>query len=112
MAGGWSYVVVTSVTWSLHEGLAVSAEIAFGSGILLALFMNVFLLKRFVFRSDISYWETGLKFILTSVLIRAAEFFLFVVFLSFGIYYLVASTVAMMIGAATKYVVLRAFVYR
>lgn len=112
MVGGWSYAVVTTTTWGLHEGLGVSEKMAFATGIVLALIINIFLLKMFVFRSAKGYWETGSRFVLTSVLIRGGEFLLFVVLLRFGTYYLLASTLAMFVGASIKYIVLKMLVYK
>ncbi|MCV2875546.1 GtrA family protein [Rhodobacteraceae bacterium XHP0102] len=113
IVGGWSYIVVTTVTWALHELSGITEEGAFAAGILLALMFNVVLLKIFVFRSEKGYWETGSRFVLTSMVIRGIEFSLFWALLHHvGIYYLLASTVAMFIGATAKYLFLRAFIYR
>lgn len=112
LVGGWSYIVVTGVTWTLHEWLFFGFEKAFAAGIIVALVINVFLLKKFVFRSQLGYWDTGSKFVITSLAIRALEFSLFVLLTRLEVYYLLASTVSMFLGASTKYIVIKFFVYK
>lgn len=113
VVGAWSYLVVTVCTFFLHESFGASPEISFAVGIAVALALNIFLLKRFVFISDKSYWLTGSQFVITSLTIRLFEFCVYWALLYYTeSYYLMASTAAMFLGATTKYFVLKRYVYK
>jgi len=109
--GFGSYILVTTVTFVEHELLGVSERMSFIVGIGLALSLNVCLLKIFVFRSKRGFFDTGSKFILTSLLFRGLEFLIYSFLLQVQVYYLIASTVAMFIGAFTKFFFLKFIVY-
>lgn len=111
LVGFGSYILVTTVTFVVHELIGASERVSFIAGIGLALFLNVYLLKIFVFSSKRGFLDTGSKFILTSLLFRGFEFLIYSFLLQAQVYYLVASTVAMFIGAFTKFFVLKFVVY-
>lgn len=112
LVGAWSYLLVTACTFFLHESFGATPELSFAVGIAVALLLNIFLLKRFVFISDKGYWSTGSQFVIASLTIRLFEFCVYWVLLYFEVYYLIASTVAMFLGATTKYFVLKRYVYK
>lgn len=111
IVGCASYIFVTGFIYILHEGFKLTESWAFALSLLSVSLINVFVLKFYVFRSSISLLRSGVGFLTVSFSMRGFEFLVFYILFSFGFYYLIASTIAMAVGAVSKYALIKYFVY-
>tara|TARA_R110001599_G_scaffold96554_4_gene249644 strand:- start:659 stop:1045 length:387 start_codon:yes stop_codon:yes gene_type:complete len=109
--GGSSYLLVLMVTFSLHELLFFSEEKSFILALLCAFFLNLITLQFFVFKGNTNILTLGLRFVFFSVFFRLIEFLFFTFLLHINVYYLLATTISMVIGTLTKYFIYKRYLF-
>lgn len=112
LVGCASYVFVTGMTYLLHRSAGLPESVSFAGSLVLVSLFNVVVLKVLVFRSEASFVRSGLGFLFSSFLMRCLEFVLFLALFKMGVHYLIGSTVAMAVGAVSKFILLSKVVFK
>lgn len=121
VAEGLRFAVVGILSYSLGAGLAYAfkewaglrAEVAVALSLTILLLTNFGLNRQYVFRAQGALPRAFVRFALTSALMRAAEYVLFLcAFRWLGLGYLVAFTLALVISNGLKFVLYRQVVFK
>lgn len=120
-AEGLRFAAVGILSYSLGAGLAYAfkewagfrAEVAVALSLTILLLTNFGLNRQFVFRSQGALPRAFLRFAITSALMRAAEYVLFLAgFRWLDLGYLYAFTLALVISNGMKFVLYRQLVFK
>lgn len=106
-----SYGLVNTLFITFIELLHLTHRLSFFLALLISLFINNIILKFFVFSSKKNWMLTASKLLLVSLCFRSIEFAQFHFLFSFGLHYLLCSTLAMGTSSLIKFFVLKKFVY-
>ena len=111
VVGGSSYLLVTSLTITMHEFFGFSERISAACGLFTAFCVNFLSLRFFVFSSTSPPVTQIGKFATASLSFRLLEFTGFSIFFGLGLHYILALTITMVMGTFLKYFFYRKFVF-
>lgn len=111
MASVASALVTLGLPVLLHEGFAVAEPIAVAIAYVVAFGMNFLVQRHFVFRSAGGAGGEVLRYTLTSVVFRSAEYVAFLALFKLGVVYFVAQLIVVGVSFIIKFVTLRRLVY-
>ena len=109
--GALSYLIVTTITVTLHEIFGITKSSSFAFGLIVVFIINFIILRVFVFKSEGPAGFAVIKFFLASIFFRGFEYALFIVIFNLGVYYIISLTISMVVSVVLKYFVYKNIVY-
>ena len=109
--GFFNFIFITVVTYFNFEYLNLNENLSFIISIFISFLINLFTLKYYVFRSNKKTVYLGVRFAFFSFCLRATEACIFSLIIIFDIYYLLASTIVLLISFLLKFFIYKKFVF-
>lgn len=109
--GALSYLIVTTITVTLHEVFGLAESDSFAVGLVVVFIINFIALRGFVFKSKGPAGFAVIKFFMSSLFFRGFEYGLFIIILNLGVHYIISLTFSMIVSVVLKYFVYKNIVY-
>jgi len=108
-----SYALGIAISLLLREIVGLREEISVGIALVVLLVTNFWINRLYIFRASGAVTGQFFRFAATAVVMRGAEYVLFIAFLrGLGFNYLAALTIALLISNCAKFVLYRMLVFR